>query len=207
MKQPPRFYRLGDHPTDGLVCDDNGLSLGGTPLLVRAAGRMGLDEWRLRPLANINRDLSLYYGFPIDVARKFAGICAVARALDAGRRGAGAVHRTPSLLSRPAPDLSKAGDIAPIATAFLALELQASGLHKRDWDPSLHPRHGPPASPDSTGGELAPGGAVGGQGTASVPPIFDIPFEDLAAARAANDYPQACPSLRQSGSARFHSQP
>ena len=178
MNDLPRF-RLADPPHDGVTCDEHGLAVGGAPLLAKIGAASGLEGWALRPLPDLEQDLSLRYGVPIDLSSKVAGFGAVARALNEGdvpRAQIAALH-----LRLPAPPpLSKLGDPAGITT--LARQLLATGLLKRDWNPDLHPRW-PAGSPDSTGGEFAPGGSAG---TSSARPSshfdqpLEIPWEDLA---------------------------
>jgi hypothetical protein len=80
------------------------------------------------------------------------------------------------------PALAKGAQSADELVA-LAKELYASGMLKRDWDPSKHPRW-PAGSPDGTGGRFAPGdvdldGAPADESSASTrtAQAIPIPFE------------------------------
>jgi len=155
MQEPPlrqllHLYRLADESADGVACNENGLSVGGTPLLVRVAGPTGQDCWRVRPVANINRGLTLRYGLPVDVAEKVAGLSIVAGALDDGDL----LHAQFAALHLRFPDpppLFKASGLSGVEAAVLVLQLHASGLLKGDWNPDLHPRW-PVGSPQACGG-------------------------------------------------------
>jgi hypothetical protein len=150
-----RQFRL---TPDGVACGENGLAIGGVRLLARplAARRCG---WVVRPVADLDAELSRRYGMVIDVSGKAQGIAVVARALDDGNI---ALAQIAALLLR-FPDPPRLGKQAS-APAFLSLasELIFSGLLKGDWNPDAHPRTGTapnrgwfasvPRDPKATGG-------------------------------------------------------
>lgn len=69
----------------GVACNSRGLAVGATPLL-RAAPD---GRWAVRPIDEINRELSAGYGLPVDVSGKAHGLASVAR------RSRPAISRSP----------------------------------------------------------------------------------------------------------------
>src|SRR5580700_1805860 len=106
---------------------------------MRTADR-GIEVWRPRPEAQLNRELSVCYGVPIDVVAKSGGLSTIARALNQGNFALAKIAAVqlqfpdPPRLTKGAPSLE---DVAE-----LAAELYWSGLLKGDWDPEQHPRTG-----------------------------------------------------------------
>jgi hypothetical protein len=96
------------------------------------------------------------YGVPVDFGAKVERLAAIARALDRGDL----LHAHIATLHLQIPDPPALAKGAQSANELVALakELYASGMLKRDWDPSKHPRW-PAGSPDGTGGRFAPGDA------------------------------------------------
>ena len=76
-----RFFRLSD---EGVRCDENGLFVGGAPLLAASPRPRGGVAWAARPADEQRHDLGSRYGFPVDVAAKREGLAGVARALEHG---------------------------------------------------------------------------------------------------------------------------
>jgi hypothetical protein len=138
--------------------------VGDVPLLERVPDAQGAKPWRPRPTAELNHDLSRCYGLPIEVEPKAGGLTSVAQAL--GRGDLAHAQMVVLHLRFPdPPDLKKsAGDVQVFID--MARRLDASGLLKGDWDPSLHPRW-PTGSPDSAGGRFAPRDSQGSGGGAS----------------------------------------
>lgn len=147
-------HRLGA----GVICSKEGLLVGGVPLLEKRGA-----TWTPRQLDELNRDLSALYGLPVDCAGKRAGLIATSRALNEGEVAKAQIVTLHLRLPYP-PHLAKGARLKAAEIALIARELQQSGLLKAGWDASLHPRW-PAGSPDSTGGQFAPGGAVGGSGS------------------------------------------
>lgn len=174
-----RRFSLANDSNMGVRCDEDGLSVGGVPLFVRAGLSNGDRVWRPLSASEINEALGEVYGLPVDVTGKFSGLTEVARALDRSdfpRAQILALH-----LQFPDPlDLSKsAGN--PRLVSDLAARLRASGLLKADWDPAKHPRW-PASSPDSVGGRFAPVDAADGEtaGTSGAPGHVVARFRDGA---------------------------
>ncbi len=136
-----RFFRLSD---EGVRCDENGLFVGGAPMLVASPRPGGGRAWAARSTDEQNRDLRVRYGFPVDVAAKRGRLTGVASALE---RGDLALAQISALLLR-FPDPPSLAKGAPAGgSAELAGQLIDSGLLKADWDSSRHPRTGEPPNP------------------------------------------------------------
>jgi hypothetical protein len=67
-------FRLAKTRGAGVVCDEQGLFVGQTPLLERASEEGAGQHWRARPLAEIDRDLSQSYGVLVEFGRKGPGL-------------------------------------------------------------------------------------------------------------------------------------
>jgi len=120
-------FRLAETRGTGVVCDEDGLSVGGTPLLERIEEGGG-RYWRARPLAELDHDLSRSYGLPIEFWRKGSGLAAVARALNEGE--VALAQMTALYLRLPDPPLLKSGASSEGDVLDRAWRLQASGLLK-----------------------------------------------------------------------------
>jgi hypothetical protein len=105
----------------------------------------------------LNRDLSKRYGVPVEFDAKLEALAAIARALDRGDL----LHAHIATLHLQIPDPPSLANATRSASEVIALakQLHASGLLKRGWDPSKHPRW-PAGSPDSVGGRFAPADAA-----------------------------------------------
>jgi hypothetical protein len=162
MAQIGRRFRLSVEPGRGVFCGEDGLFVGGVPLLERRRNSSGADEWQPRAAADLNRELHKHYGVPIEFERKMDGLGAICRALNRGDL----IHAQIATLHLqiPEPVFTKAAQ-TPDAVIDLVRELRISGLLKQDWDPQKHPRW-PAGSPDSVGGQFAPaGGDIGSSAT------------------------------------------
>ena len=155
-----RFFRLADAPGTGVSCNQNGLFVGETALLDERRDHRGRPEWRARSLADL--DLSKRYGLPIDFSAKTPAVAAIARSL--GRGDLVQAQIATLLLQIPDPPKLSKADLTSGELTALARQLQESGLLKADWDPAKHPRW-PAKSPDSVGGQFAPGNAAAAPGT------------------------------------------
>jgi len=155
MNQIGRRFQLSEQWDRGLFCSDNGVFLGGIPLLQRASER----EWRPRPIADLNCDLSECYGLPVQFGQKIGRLEGIAKALSVGDV-LGARIRT---LHLEIPDPPMHAEPAQTTGEIIDLshQLRASGLLKADWDPAKHPRW-PAGSAGSIGGEFAPTGTSSG---------------------------------------------
>jgi len=136
----------------GLSCDEDGVFLGGIPLMERVFDRSDRGHLAPRPADDLSREFGLLYGMPVDMAGKRNGLSAVANALN---RGDLALAKIASVQMR-LPDLPhfSARNESVVKLAFL---LRRSGLMKEEWDPAKHPRW-PAGSADGRGGEFSPSG-------------------------------------------------
>ena len=179
MNQFEGRFRLAKEPGAGVCCEESGLWVAGVSLLERAPKPGGLDQWRPRPIPDLNRDLGEYYGLPVELQSKIKGLEAVARALDRGDLG----HAQIATLHLRIPDPATLTKSVQTADGIidLARRLHASGLLKAEWDPAKHPRW-PAKSPGRVGGEFAPGdggsvdSAPGEIGASLIPAQFAIPL-------------------------------
>jgi len=104
-------------------------------------------------LAELNRDLGLAYGLPVDFEKKIDGLKAIGRALNRGD----IIHARIATLHLQIPDPPCVPDCAQTFGEIFALayQLQVSGMLKTDWEPAKHPRW-PAGKPGGIGGEFFP---------------------------------------------------
>ncbi len=146
------MWRLSKAGPDnlGLACTNDGLLLGGTPLVERRDGR-----FVVRDRDEIERLLRRGHRYMSEADRLMPGLAAVARALNAGDQclaRIAAVHlKLPDLPNQAARDAIEAED------SLIKYTRDGGSL---DWNPALHPRTGTPPNP----GWFAP---TGGDGTES----------------------------------------
>jgi hypothetical protein len=110
----------------------------------------------MRPADELDRELGVCYGLPIDIAAKSRAIAGTARALENGEIALAQIAALLVGFPDP-PSLAKDGP-AP-GSLELAVQLFRSGLLKGDWDPAKHPRTGAPPNPGwfaATGAETEP---------------------------------------------------
>ena len=191
-----RRFGLSEQRGHGVSCDQTGLFVGAVPLLEPCRNCAGFQKWRPCPMDELNRDLSNRYGVPVQLDAKLEALAAIARAFDRGDL----LHAHIATLHLQIPDpppLAKATRSASEVVA-LAKQLHASGLLKRGWDPSKHPRW-PAGSLDSVGGRFAPadetlGAAPGYESSASTrtAQALPIPFEAITP-RGAIPWPSETP--------------
>ena len=131
-----RTYRLS---RGGVECDEQGLRLGGLPLLARD----GRGAWKARDERELGRDLSHVYGFRVAAGAKMAGFGVVAKSLQDGNLVKAQVAAL--LLRLPDPPSRTDAALGKSAERRLYCDLVASGLLKADadWD-EKHPRTGAP---------------------------------------------------------------
>jgi len=174
LTQLGRRFGLSNELGSGVRCGEDGVFVGSVPLLEQSSSRSGPDQWQLRPVPDLNRDLTECYGLPIEFTPKIGGLAAVSRALNRGDL----LHAQIATLHLQIPDpppLMKSPQNAE-ETIDLARQLQASGLLKADWDPAKHPRW-PAGSPGGIGGEFAPTGTATGDSGAGEPSAPVIPAQ------------------------------
>ncbi len=104
-----RLFRLS---VEGVRCDENGLFVGGAPMLAPSPRPDGGLAWAARPAEDQNRDLGARYGSPVDAAAKRGGFGAIARSLERGvpdyievdhAKGTAKMTRIPGLSEVPYP--------------------------------------------------------------------------------------------------------
>jgi hypothetical protein len=79
-----RHFSLSSERGSGVFCDENGLLVGGVSLLERFRSNGSPEQWRPRPVFDLNRDLSKRYGLPVDISSRMGSLAAITRALDRG---------------------------------------------------------------------------------------------------------------------------
>jgi hypothetical protein len=162
----------------GLACDEEGLTLGRTPLIERRDGR-----FVVRDAYDIRRLLSRAYRTEVDPTPFLGGFATVAVALNANDLALAriaAVHlRIPDLPDQAARDALEAED--RLIKAARGSLVAKSG----DWDPALHPRAGTAPNP----GWFAPteGGSSEGSGAARVADNSNSPQPSDAAPEPPDD--------------------
>jgi hypothetical protein len=169
-----RAFSLSQSRDDGRVsCDAQGVFVGDVPLLRQERGS---GWWTVRPLAELNDELTASYRLPIDIAAKAGALALIANALNRGDLALAAIAAVQ--MHFPDPPLLTKGVEATDEIMQRALELYRSGLLKAGWDPTKHPRRGSPPNP----GWFAP---VEGESSAS---------ESEATPRRPNISPKGWPS-------------
>ncbi len=160
-----RAFSLATKRQAGRVsCSEAGVCVGHIPLLACLH-----DSWAVRPIAELNDELTGCYRLPIDIASKANALALIANALNRGDWAMAAIAAVQMQIPDP-PSLAK-GSENPDNIVCRARELACSGLLKADWDPAQHPRAGVPPNP----GWFA---AAGGDGeSVSVVPVsmHDLP--------------------------------
>lgn len=136
-----RAFSLSTEQRAGRVsCNQHGIFIGHVPLLKQAHG-----SWAVRPIAELNSELTFWYRLPIDIGSKASALALVASALNRHDLAMAAIATVqmqipdPPLLASSKPENSD--DITRRAQ-----ELVRSGLLKF-WDPAKHPRTGMPPNP------------------------------------------------------------
>jgi hypothetical protein len=156
MTQLGRHFHLSSKQGPGVSCDENGLFVGGVPLL-EFRGMNGFEQWQPRTVSDLNRDLGVRYGLPIEFNMKISGLTTIARALNRGdiiHAQIAALH-----LRIPDPPIQRKALQTASEIINLARQLQFSGLLKADWDPAKHPRWPAGSAGGASAENLHPAGA------------------------------------------------
>jgi hypothetical protein len=155
MTQLGRHFHLSSNQELGVSCDENGLFVGGVPLL-EFRGMSGFEQWQPRTVSDLNRDLGARYGLPVEFNMKISGLTTIARALNRGD----IIHAQIATLHLriPDPPIQRNSLQTQSEIINLAWQLQFSGFLKAEWDPAKHPRW-PAGSAGGIGGEFAPSGS------------------------------------------------
>lgn len=146
---------------NNVSCGEDGVFVGNVSLLNRSS-TFGKEIWTVRPINELNDDLTNLYRLPVDATGKLGAMSLVAVALNRGDPATAAIATVQMQFPDP-PRLEK-GTEARQEIARRADELFRSGLLKF-WDPTKHPRAGTPPNP----GRFAP--TDGGSQSAEVAPV------------------------------------
>jgi hypothetical protein len=150
----------------GISCDAQGAFAGGVPLLERANIGGAGNWWTVRPVTELNHELTTRYRLPIDVTAKAGALAIIANALNRGDLAIAAIATVQMQFPNP-PSLAKGVESADDIMRR-ASELHRSHLLKANWDPAKHPRAGAPPNP----GWFAPATAAP-EGPNVVPVMMD----------------------------------
>jgi hypothetical protein len=130
---------------DGISCDARGAFVGNVPLLKRAHISGASSQWVVRPVAELNDELTARYRLPIDVTLKVGALAFIANAFNRGDLAIAAIATVQMQFPDP-PSLAKGVESADDTTRR-ALELYRSRLLNANWDSAKHPRAGAPPNP------------------------------------------------------------
>jgi hypothetical protein len=136
------FSLAAGRESGGVSCDAHGVFVDGIPLLQRECGRDRNGSWTVRPLAELNEQLTARYRLPVDVTAKAAALALIAKALNRNDLAMAAIAAVQMQFPDP-PSLTKSAEAAD-EIMRRALELHRSQLLKAEWDPTKHPRTGTP---------------------------------------------------------------
>jgi hypothetical protein len=153
----------------GVSCDADGVFVGDVAPLVRKQSPYSAGAWSVRPIDEINDELTALYQLPIDVAGKANALAFIATAVNRGDLAMAAIATVQIQFPDP-PPLAKRDESDEELTRRAA-ELHQSGLLKF-WDPAKHPRAGAPPNP----GWFAPASGEEAE-TARVVPVAGRHFE------------------------------
>jgi hypothetical protein len=174
----PTEFRLSPVGQDsGISCDSRGAYVGSVPLLKRQRGPNGQDFWSPRPMAELNTELSVRYGVPVDFAGKAGGLSEITTALNRGD-----VFRAQLATQQlKLPDPPPAAGGLPGDSMRLATQLGSSGVLAGSWDETKHPRW-QAGDAQGRGGEFSPSNSDGqGSGVAGrviqAQEVLPIPLE------------------------------
>ena len=136
------FSLAAKRGAEGVSCDTDGVFIGGVPLL--RSPRVGNSLWSVRPLVELNEELSIRYRLPIDIAPKAGGLGLIAAALNRGDVSMAAIAAVQMKVPDPPPVAKRTENSVELARRIR--ELIRSGLLKF-WNPAQHPRAGAPPNP------------------------------------------------------------
>ena len=136
------FSLSAGQDSGGVSCNARGVFVGDVPLLERQRfdGRSG--PWTVRPLAELNDELTACYRLPVDITAKAGALTLITNALNRGDFAMAAIATVQMQFPDPTPLVK--GIESDDEMVRRALELYRSGLLKVDWDPTKHPRTGTP---------------------------------------------------------------
>jgi hypothetical protein len=137
------FSLSAERASNAVSCGATGVFVGDVPLLQAAGGAGANRQWSVRPISELNEELSAQYGLPVDVAAKANALGLIAAAFNRGDLAMAAIATVQ--MQFPDPPLTKDRETEN-EVARRALELHRSRLLKF-WDPAKHPRTGTPPNP------------------------------------------------------------
>ena len=130
-------------PGVGVSCTPNGVFVGGIPLLQRLSVGT-IRSWSVRPINEIDDDLTALYRLPVGVAAKANALALIGEAFNRGDLAMAAIVAVQMKFPDPP---------SPVKTqeTFEELGRRAVELFRCDllkfWDPAKHPRAGTPPNP------------------------------------------------------------
>jgi nucleic acid/nucleotide deaminase of polymorphic system toxin len=130
---------------NGISFDAQGVFVGGVPLFKNAYLDNGHSALTVRPVAELNGELTARYRLPIDASSKLRSLALVAKALNRGDLAMAAIVAVQMQFPNP-PFLAKGTETAD-ELMRRALELRCSRLLKANWNPAQHPRAETPPNP------------------------------------------------------------
>ncbi len=155
------FALAASRASAGVYCGADGVFVGGVPLLRRAHAA---GAWSVRPISELNDELSTLYRLPVDVTAKANALALIVHALNRGDLAMVAIATVQ--MQVPDPPLSKATE-SHQQIIRRAAELHRCGLLKWIWDPLEHPRLG---GPPNAGWFASTGGAAQQSPALQAPP-------------------------------------
>ena len=135
------FSLSADRSSCSISCNREGVFVGRVPLLTRGGA---LGEWFVRPIAQLNHELTNCYRLPVDVTGKAGALALIANAFNRGDLAMAAIAAVQ--MQFPDPPAPASGDEAADAIRGRAAELNRSSLLKV-WNAEEHPRTGVPPNP------------------------------------------------------------
>ena len=142
-----RSFSLAAKKTSGRIsCNTQGVFVGDVPLLERQSFDSHYIRWAVRPIDELNKELTSCYRLPIDISFKTCALALIANAFNRGDMALAAIATVQ--MQFPDPPLFGDGLVIADELARGAFELYRSGLLKTDpdWD-AKHPRTGTPPNP------------------------------------------------------------
>lgn len=144
---------------EGVSCGADGVFVGDVPLLQPPGA--GNSLWSVRPLVELNKELSARYRLQIDIASKAGSLGLITAALNRGDMAMAAIAAVQMQIPDP-PPLAKGSENLDEVRRRVQ-ELVRSGLLKFFWDPAQHPRAGVSPNPgwfSPVGDVPEPGGVI-----------------------------------------------
>jgi hypothetical protein len=140
------FSLVTGRDSQRVSCDAYGVFVGGVALLKRDSAGERDGWWRVRPLIELNDELTVRYQLPIDIATKANALALIASAFNRNDLAMAAIATVQMQFPDP-PPLTKSAESADEITRR-AVALFRSPLLKADpdWD-AKHPRTGAPPNP------------------------------------------------------------